>query len=207
MKLEIKSFENGAFIPAKFAFCKPDTDTHVTFSDNLNPHLLWSEFPAETKSFAIICHDSKVPSKGDDVNQEGREVPEDLPRVDFFHWSLLNIPKNITEIKEGEVSNGVVAKGKNFGQSEFGLNGINDYTGWFAGDENMGGNYGGYDGPCPPWNDSLIHEYIFTVFALDSESVELPEIFNGNDARKAIEGKILDKAEWKGFYTLNKRLM
>ena len=31
--------------------------------------------------------------------------------------------------------------------------GINDYTGWFAGDADMAGNYFGYDGPCPPWND------------------------------------------------------
>jgi phosphatidylethanolamine-binding protein (PEBP) family uncharacterized protein len=39
-----------------------------------------------TKSFAIVCHDPDVPSKGDDVNQEGRAVPRSLARVDFFHW-------------------------------------------------------------------------------------------------------------------------
>ena len=32
--------------------------------------------------------------------------------------------------------------------------GVNDYTGWFAGDKDMAGNYFGYDGPCPPWNDA-----------------------------------------------------
>ena len=37
---------------------------------------------AGTQSFALICHDFDVPSRGDDVNKADREVPEDLPRVD-----------------------------------------------------------------------------------------------------------------------------
>ena len=45
--------------------------------------------------------------------------------------------------------------------------GINDYTGWFAGDKDMAGNYFGYDGPCPPWNDEIPHRYVFTLYALD----------------------------------------
>jgi phosphatidylethanolamine-binding protein (PEBP) family uncharacterized protein len=40
----------------------------------------------------VICHDPDVPSKGDDVNQEGRGVPASLPRVDFFHWVLVDLP-------------------------------------------------------------------------------------------------------------------
>ena len=31
----------------------------------------------------------------------------------------------------------------------------------------MAGNYFGYDGPCPPWNDAIPHRYVFTLFALD----------------------------------------
>ena len=46
-----------------------------TFSDNVNPHLAWSELPAGTRSLALICHDFDVPSRGDDVNQAGREDP------------------------------------------------------------------------------------------------------------------------------------
>ena len=45
-----------------------------------------TKVPAGTKSFALICHDFDVPSRGDDVNQADREVPADLARVDFFHW-------------------------------------------------------------------------------------------------------------------------
>ena len=44
--------------------------------------------------------------------------------------------------------------------------GINDYTGWFAGNPAMAGDYYGYDGPFPPWNDSLVHHYVFTLYAL-----------------------------------------
>jgi phosphatidylethanolamine-binding protein (PEBP) family uncharacterized protein len=39
--------------------------------------------------------------------------------------------------------------------------------GWFAGDNDMRGDYYGYDGPCPPWNDEIVHRYVFTLFALD----------------------------------------
>ena len=52
-----------------------DTPEGVTFADNLSPHLAWSDLPAGTRSLALICHDFDVPSRGDDVNQAGREVP------------------------------------------------------------------------------------------------------------------------------------
>ena len=39
-----------------------------------------------------LCHDPDVPSRGDDVNKEGRIVPASLPRVDFFHWVLVDLP-------------------------------------------------------------------------------------------------------------------
>ena len=42
-----------------------------------------------------------------------------------------------------------------------------DYTGWFADDPQMSGQYFGYDGPFPPFNDSLVHHYVFTLYALN----------------------------------------
>lgn len=83
MKLWSDSWANGERIPTAFAAGRPDAAAGVTFSDNLNPHLAWSEVPAGTRSFALICHDFDVPSVGDDVNQPDREVPAELPRVDF----------------------------------------------------------------------------------------------------------------------------
>ena len=41
---------------------------------------------------------------------------------------------------------------------------------WFASDKDMAGDYHGYDGPCPPWNDEIPHRYVFTVYALDVAS-------------------------------------
>jgi len=31
----------------------------------------------------------------------------------------------------------------------------------------MKGTYFGYDGPAPPWNDSVVHHYAFTLYAVD----------------------------------------
>jgi Raf kinase inhibitor-like YbhB/YbcL family protein len=70
----------------------------------------------------------------------------------------------------------------------------------------MEGSYHGYDGPCPPWNDELIHEYHFKLYALDVESLNLPDPFGGPDVLKAMEGHILDQATITGMYTLNKEL-
>ncbi|MCL1694070.1 MAG: YbhB/YbcL family Raf kinase inhibitor-like protein [Actinomycetia bacterium] len=206
MELWSNDFSEGDPIPGEFAFCLPDADTHATFGPNRNPHLAWSGTPEGTRSLAIVCHDPDVPTKPDDVNVEGREVPEDLPRTDFFHWVLLELSPEVTEIGTAACSDGVTTRGKG-SESPFDCRqGINDYTGWFAGDEDMEGSYHGYDGPCPPWNDSLIHHYVFTVFALDTDSFELPESFGGAEARTALEGHVLDSATMTGTYTLNPRL-
>src|SRR6202044_4201873 len=86
----------------------------------------------------------------------------------------LDIPPATQEIAAGSHGEGVVARGKPGPNAPGGLrHGINDYTGWFAGDANMKGNYYGYDGPCPPWNDSIVHHYVFTIYALDVERLEV----------------------------------
>ncbi len=92
MKLWSDSWTNGERIPARFACGRLDEAAGTAFSDNLNPHLAWSDLPAGTRSLVLICHDFDVPSRGDDVNQAGREIPADLPRVDFFHWLLVDVP-------------------------------------------------------------------------------------------------------------------
>ena len=80
------------------AFCIQHAQNHACLGGNHNPHLAWSDLPAGTKSLALICHDPDVPSRGDDVNQEGRTVPASLPRVDFFHWVLVDLPPAPTVI-------------------------------------------------------------------------------------------------------------
>ena len=207
MQLTSSSFSDGATVPDEFAFCVPDPDSHVTFAPNRNPHLAWFDMPEGAVSLALICHDPDVPTRPDDVNQEGREVPHDLARTDFFHWVVAGLPADLSEIEAGSFANGVVAHGKQVGDGPFGCRqGRNDYTGWFAGDPDMEGDYFGYDGPCPPWNDSLVHHYVFTLYALDTSNIILPEGFMGRDLREAIEGHVLDQARLTGTYTLNSRL-
>lgn len=210
MKLWSDSWINGERIPTKYAAGKPDVAKGVTFSDNLSPHLAWSEVPAGTRSFALICHDFDVPSRGDDVNQPDREVPADLPRVDFFHWVMIDLPATLTEITEGQFSRGFTARGKPgplIPALPGARHGLNDYTGWFAGNAEMAGDYFGYDGPFPPFNDSLIHHYVFTVYALAIPRAPVEGNFTGPQVREAIYPHILAEATHSGTYTLNRRLI
>lgn len=207
MKLSSSSFSDGQNIPGDYAFCTPDPAHHVCLGRNLNPQLSWSDAPAGTRSFVVICHDPDVPSKGDDVNQEGRTVPASLPRVDFFHWVLVDLPASLTALKEGEFSSSVTPRGKSGPQAAHGARqGINNYTEWFAGDNDMRGDYYGYDGPCPPWNDEIVHRYVFTVFALDIDQLPLDGRFGGPEVRRAMQGHILAQASLTGTYTLNPQL-
>lgn len=204
MKLASSSFDDGGVIPAEYAFCAPDPRTHATLSKNQNPHLAWMEVPVGTRSFAIVCHDPDVPSRGDDVNQEGRVVPKTLPRVDFFHWVVVDLPASTVGVSVGEFSSSVVPRGKPGPQGPHGsCHGINDYTAWFAGDKDMAGDYYGYDGPCPPWNDEMPHRYVFTLYALDVAKLPLQGRFGGKEARAAIEGHVLGQASITGRYSLN----
>lgn len=204
MKLSSKSMADGQPINGKYAFGVPAAQGHVALSSNLNPHLAWSELPAGTRSLVLICHDRDVPSKGDDVNQEGRTVPADLARVDFFHWVLIDIDPALGQIEEGEYSSGVTARGKPGPAAPHATRqGINDYTSWFAGDGDMGGDYYGYDGPCPPWNDSIKHHYVFTLYAIDLSELPIGGRFTGQQVREAIEGHTLGSASMTVTYSLN----
>lgn len=206
MKLWSDSFKDSDLIPGECAFGLINPAAHVALSANRNPHFAWSGLPAGTRSLALICHDMDVPSRADNVNQEGKTVPADLPRVDFFHWTLIDLPATLSSIVAGQYSDGVTPHGKTgpeIGHGNPGRHGINDYTGWFAGDVDMAGDYFGYDGPCPPWNDAIVHRYLFTLFALDIERLPVEGKFTGQQARDAMHGHILGQAAIVGTYTLN----
>lgn len=207
MKLTSSSITDGQVIPGDFSFCAPDPAHHVCLGKNLNPQLAWSDVPAGTLSFALICHDPDVPSQGDNVNQEGRTVPASLPRVDFFHWLLIDLPSTVNSIEQGEFSNTVTPRGKPGPAAAHGARqGINSYTNWFADDHDMSGEYFGYDGPCPPWNDEIVHRYVFTIYALDIAQLPLTGKFGGPEVRQAVAGHILDQASLTGTYSLNPAL-
>jgi Raf kinase inhibitor-like YbhB/YbcL family protein len=204
MKLISNAFEDNSKIPGEYAFATPDPDSHYRLSSNRNPHLAWTGVPENTKSFVLICHDPDVPSVGDNVNQEGRQIASSLPRIDFYHWLLIDIPEAQAEILAGSHSNGITPRGKT-GPRTAGehRHGINDYTAWFASDSEMAGEYYGYDGPCPPWNDERLHRYIFTLYALDVPNLATKGALNGPNILEALKGHVLAKAELTGTYSLN----
>lgn len=207
MNLISRSFIDNGRIPGRCAFAVRDPRNHLRLSANRNPHLAWSAAPTGTRSFVLACIDIDVPTRPDDVNREDREVPADLPRAEFVHWLMVDIPANVRALAEGECSEGVVARGKPAPAGPEGARqGVNDYTGWFKGDANMDGRYLGYDGPCPPWNDARVHHYRFEVLATDLDRCPVGEAFTLADLRKALDGHVLDRAAITGRYSLNRRI-
>jgi Raf kinase inhibitor-like YbhB/YbcL family protein len=210
MNLSSRSFRDGAAIPPEHAFAKPDPTAHVALSGNRNPELSWSDVPQAARSLAIICVDPDAPTVPDNVNQEGQVVPADLPRADFFHWVIVDIPPGCSGVAAGECSDGVTPHGKQNPSNPVGApqarQGVSDYTGWFAGDPEMSGTYLGYDGPAPPWNDQRVHRYHFTLYALDLERCPVEGEFTAADVKKAIDGHVLAEATITGTYTLNPEL-
>lgn len=67
----------------------------------------------------------------------------------------------------------------------------------------MSGNYFGYDGPCPPWNDALVHHYVFTLYALNVPHLDVHGDFDGKQVRAAMAGHILAQASITGLYSLS----
>jgi Raf kinase inhibitor-like YbhB/YbcL family protein len=204
MILSSDSFIDKGPIPGRCAFAVPEPKTRIKLSDNRNPHLAWGDLPAGTQSLVLVCHDGDVPSKPDDVNKEDRQIPATLPRVDFFHWLLVDLRPDAGPIREGEFSNGVTAGGKSGPAGPRGTRqGVNDYTMWFANDKDMAGDYFGYDGPCPPWNDSIVHRYVFTLYALGVAKCPVDGAFRGPELLQVIKPHVLGSAKLTGTYVLN----
>lgn len=204
--LEVTGITEGRPIPGEFAFCVPAAEGHVAMAPNRNPRVSWRGAPEGTRSFALLCIDADAPTDPTNVNKEGVTVPASLARGDFSHWVLVDIPGTATAVAEGADADGVTPKGKPVGPTSHGVRGRNDYTAWFAGDADMEGTYGGYDGPCPPWNDELVHRYTFTIHALDVPTLGLSGAFGAADVLAAIDGHVLASASVTGTYTLNPAL-
>lgn len=199
MQIVSDSFERGHRIPAEFAMGTPEG-----FGGNRNPHLRWSDAPAGTRSFALLCIDTDAPTDGALVADEATPIPVGHPRGDFVHWVMADIPADARELAAGSASDGATVRGKSAPGGPAGArHGLNDYTGWFAGDAQMAGDYLGYDGPYPPAHDLRLHRYFFRVFALDIDRLDLPARFTAADVFRAMHGHVLAEAAIHGTYSLN----
>ena len=121
------SFKDGDYLPK----------AHILSADfgfgcaggNKSPHLKWSGAPAGTKSFAVTCYDPDAPTGSG-----------------FWHWLVVNIPADVTELGVGAGgAGGKLPAGALQTRTDFGAP--------------------GYGGPCPPEGDHP-HRYMFTVFAV-----------------------------------------
>ena len=199
MRIHSDSFEPGQPIPAAFAAGTPEG-----FGGNRNPHLAWDDVPEGTRGFALLCIDPDAPTDPSLAGKAGVEIPVEHPRGTFVHWAMADLPADLRSIAAGSASDGVIKGGKRTPPGPDGARqGLNDYTGWFAGDAELAGDWFGYDGPYPPPNDLRTHRYFFRLFALDVDRLELPARFTAGDVLRAIQGHVLAEASVWGTYALH----
>ena len=96
MQLTSTAFDNGGAIPSQYTGVGVD----------VSPALSWTDAPAGTKAFAVICHDPDAPL----VTPDGT--------YGFVHWVLYNIPGTTPGLGEGSSN---FTSGKNdFGNEAYG---------------------------------------------------------------------------------------
>jgi Raf kinase inhibitor-like YbhB/YbcL family protein len=193
----------GTVIGGITAFCEPSDAEVVRYGGNISPHVNWKSVPEGTKSFALVVADPDAPATGELANKKDTALPASFERADFYHWVVADIPALTREIPEGASGRGVTEGGKKPTKRPWGVEGVNSFGLWFADDPKMAGDYFGWDGPCPPWNDERVHRYVFNIFALDLPSLDLSGPFTGPDVLAKIEGHVVAKASFSGIYSIN----
>ncbi|WP_395476944.1 YbhB/YbcL family Raf kinase inhibitor-like protein [Rickettsia endosymbiont of Pantilius tunicatus] len=100
MTFEITStaFKHNERIPDKFT-CK---------GQNISPHLEWSGFSSDTKSFVLIMDDPDAP------------VELAPPQGIWDHWIIYNIPASITQLQEGEVNDDIKVLNNGWKEKKYG---------------------------------------------------------------------------------------
>ncbi len=118
---------------------------------NVSPQLSWTNAPEGTKSFAVTVYDPDAPTGSG-----------------WWHWTLFNIPADVSELSEGAGSDpSKLPAGAVQGRTDFGKP--------------------GYGGACPPQGDKP-HRYILTVYALKIDKIDLKD-----DASGALVGYYLNQ--------------
>ncbi|NRB40176.1 MAG: YbhB/YbcL family Raf kinase inhibitor-like protein [Pseudomonadales bacterium] len=131
---------------------------------DISPQLKWSDAPEGTKSFAITAYDPDAPTGSG-----------------WWHWQLVNIPSNVTELASGAGSTKKELAPKGSMQIE------NDY------------GSRGFGGACPPPGHG-IHHYRYTVHALSVEKLALPENASGALAGYMINANTIETSTIESLY-------
>jgi len=192
---------HDSLVGSPHARCQSAEDGTARDGGNQSPELRWSTPPRGTKSLALLVVDPDVPVDRSRENKKGVMIPADAERTDFYHWAVVDIPPEVREIPLGASAVGQgLLRPKPFTEKSFGREGVNDYSVLFDGDVDRAGDYFGWDGPCPAWNDERIHRLGFFLYALDVDSLELPETFGGREVEAAIEGHVLAGVSFSALY-------
>lgn len=132
--------------------------------EDLSPHLKWSNAPEGTKSFAITAYDPDAPTGSG-----------------WWHWQIVNISKNVTEISTGAGSTkqNLAPAGSMQIKNDFGSR--------------------GFGGACPPQSHG-VHHYRFTIHALSVEKLELPEGASGALAGYMINANTIETSTIESLY-------
>jgi phosphatidylethanolamine-binding protein (PEBP) family uncharacterized protein len=156
IRVNIDGVEHEKPIPVAQALCTPTADGKSNkVATPLRPTMRWSGVPKDAATLAVFMMDPDVPADFTDAGKEGKILPSDAKRQDFFHYGLVNLPASVTSIAGAE-SRDTPRTGTEL-VNDLGINGyISPKT--------------AYGGPCPPWNDARVHHYHFIVLALDKDA-------------------------------------
>jgi len=128
------------------AFIEGGTIPEKFAEDSLiSPPLSWENTPRGTKSFALAVTDPDVPEQFN------------FPRV-FVHWMMYNIPAAALSLSEGASPGGSLPPGTRELNTDFVTFQMPGYA----------NHYGG------PWPPDSAHRYVFTLYALKLDSLDIP---------------------------------
>ncbi len=93
MKLFSKVFKDNQII---------NDEKYSAYGQNFFPGFSWSDFPADTKSFALFCHDKDAPIASG-----------------FWHLQIVDIPLSETSISEGKLKTGGLIRNNDADQANY----------------------------------------------------------------------------------------
>ena len=138
---------------------------------NISPPLSWENAPKGTQSFALAVTDPDVPEQFN------------FPR-NFVHWAVYNIAASVSSISEGASPGGEMPAGSKELNSDFVTFQMPGYC----------NHYGG------PWPPDASHRYVFTLYALKSESLDLPDGADFSEFAQAVLPVAIMTATLVGYY-------
>ena len=188
LTLHSTAFKNDGFIPDKYAACVADGRGGKRYQHAVSPPLQWPGAPKITQAYVLLMADHSIPKLAETT---GKTIPKTVPRETGYHWVLINIPVKYHHLPAGVGTSDI-------GQMQYGIEGINYFS-------RIGhAIVGGYGGPCPPLNDAVIHQYVFTLYAIDEPDLSLSANggFTGRDVIKALRGHVLATAVLVGKYSV-----